>query len=382
MKLANKSLNTADRKRLTDFIEEAKARAQTYMGYPAAKDLDGGLLSECLNIPLNNIGDPFAKGTWKVDSREFEREVLAFFADLLRAPDGNWWGYVTNGGTEGNLYGLYLARELHPEGMVYFSQDTHYSVTKNVHFLKMRHIMIRSQENGEIDYEDLRETLKLHRDVPPIIFANIGTTMTEARDDISRIRGIIEDLVIPNFYIHSDAALTGVIAPFLDEPPPFDFTDGADSISISGHKFLGSPIPCGIVMALKSNVDRIARSIAYIGNLDTTVTGSRNGLTPLILWQAIRSLGKEGLAQRVKDAILMTDYAESEMKARGIEVRRNKSAITLCFPAPGIEVIERWQLATNRGLSHIILVPGLSRSRLDEFISEVAHDLGSSTCSR
>ncbi|HLI95216.1 MAG TPA: hypothetical protein VKT72_03895 [Candidatus Baltobacteraceae bacterium] len=54
--------------------------------------------------------------------------------------------------------------------------------------MDMRHIMIRAQRNGEIDYDDLRETLKIHRDVPPIVFANIGTTMTEARDDASTRR--------------------------------------------------------------------------------------------------------------------------------------------------------------------------------------------------
>ena len=76
----------------------------------------------------------------------------------------------------------------------------------------MRHITIRSQPNGEIDYEDLRETINLHRDAPPIIFANIGTTMTEAKDDIAQVQTIIADLVIPNFYIHCDAAMSGAIA--------------------------------------------------------------------------------------------------------------------------------------------------------------------------
>ena len=51
----------------------------------------------------------------------------------------------------------------------------------------MPHIMIRSLPSGEMDYEDLNETLRIHRDVPPIIFANIGTTITEGVDDIDRI---------------------------------------------------------------------------------------------------------------------------------------------------------------------------------------------------
>lgn len=79
----------------------------------------------------------------------------------------------------------------------------------------MHHIMIRTQENGEIDYEDLYETLKIHRDKPTIIFANIGTTMTEAKDDLRKIRALLADLVITESYIHSDVALCGGLAPFI-----------------------------------------------------------------------------------------------------------------------------------------------------------------------
>ena len=368
------SLSSADQQRLDQFLRLARQNTTTYLGYPAAKDLDFSGLNACLDLPLNNIGDPFATSTWKVDSREFEREVLEFFAELLRAPVDDWWGYVTNGGTEGNLYGLYLARELYPKGVVYFSQDTHYSVSKNVHFLNMRNIMIRSQKNGEIDYDDLYETLKIHRDVPPIIFANIGTTMTEARDDICRIKQMMEELAIGNYYIHSDAAMTGAIAPFLQQPPAFDFADGADSISISGHKFLGSPVPCGIVLARKRHVNRIARSIAYIGNLDTTVTGSRNGLTPLILWQLIRSLGKQGLQQRVAQALALTAHAEARMRAAGINVWRNREAITLVFPSPSQSLIDKWQLASTQGISHLILVPGVTQDAVDNFIDDLLTD--------
>ena len=125
-------------------------------------------------------------------------------------------------------------------------------------------------------------------------------------------------------------------------------------------------------MALKSNVDRIARNIAYIGNLDTTITGSRNGLTPLILWKVIWSLGRDGIGDRVLEALSLTDYAFDQMTRFCIDVRRNPNAITLYFPAPEREVIERWQLATNKGMSHIILVPGTSKDLLDQFIKDVA----------
>jgi histidine decarboxylase len=349
-------------------ISDANERA---LGYPSAKDFDISPLLRFLEFPINNVGDPFAEGTYQVETRRFEREVVEFFAELLRAPGNDWWGYVTNGGTEGNLYGLYLARELHPRGVVYYSEHTHYSVSKNLHFLGMRHVMIRSQENGEIDYDDLRETLKIHRDVPPIIFANIGTTMTEARDDIARIREIMDSLAIRERYIHSDAALSGAYAPFLDPRPAFDFADGADSISISGHKFIGCPMPTGVVIARKHNVSRIARSIDYIGTLDTTISGSRNGFTPLILWHRLQTLGVEGLRERAMRSLELASYAEAQLRSAGVAAWRNVNAITVVFPKISENVRAKWQLATQGNISHLIVMPGITKQHIDAFVEDV-----------
>ncbi len=360
--------------RLQQLLRDAQAARDDYLGYPVSKDFDHASLAAFLGVPLNNLGDPFTDSTWRVDSRALEREVVEFFARLMRAPDGEWWGYVTNGGSEGNLYGLYLSRELHPKGIVYFSEETHYSVSKNLHLLNMRHIMIRAQDSGEIDYDDLNETLKLHRDVPAIVFANIGTTMTEGKDDIAKIRRMLEKLAIHQHYIHSDAALCGPVAPFLDPRPAFDFADGADSIAISGHKFIGSPIPCGVVLARKRHVDRIARSIAYIGCLDTTITGSRNGLTPVILWAAIQRFGVDGLRQRVAASLELAAYAEGKLKASGIAAWRNRNALTVVFPAVSDSLRQRWQLATARGQSHLIAMPGVTPEHIDRFIDELQQE--------
>jgi histidine decarboxylase len=135
--------------------------------------------------------------------------VVGFFAKLFRADPNDYWGYVTNGGSESNLYGLYLARELYPKGMVYYSESTHYSIRKNIHLLNIPSIVIRSQENGEIDYTDLENTLRINRDKPAIVLANYGTTMKEAKDDVARIKSILKNLAIQDSYIHCDAALAG-----------------------------------------------------------------------------------------------------------------------------------------------------------------------------
>ena len=366
-------LSAQDKHRLERFLDNLKESAQSMMGYPAATDFDYSALHPFLEFCINNVGDPFLPGTYKIETHQFEREVIEFWAELTNAPQDNWWGYVGNGGSEGNLYGLYLARELHPKGIVYFSQDTHYSVTKNLHFLNMPNIMVRSQENGEIDYQDLLQTLKINCDVTPIIFANIGTTMTEAKDDIGKIRKILNELEIDKYYIHSDAAMSGSMAPFLDPKPSYDFSDGADSISISGHKFIGAPIPCGIILARRDYVNQIGRSIAYIGSMDTTISGSRNGFTPLILWYAMRTLGKDGMQKRVERSLELADYAEQQLNQAGIAAWRNPNAITVVMPEVDKRVQEKWQLATANGISHIMLMPSakINEAKIDELVYDL-----------
>ena len=86
-----------------------------------------------------------------------------------------------------------------PDGVVYFSQDTHYSVVKILRVLKARNIMIKSLDTGEIDYDDLRETIRINRDLPVIFIANIGTTMKGAVDDVGTVREILDDLAVTNF---------------------------------------------------------------------------------------------------------------------------------------------------------------------------------------
>ncbi|XZF16189.1 histidine decarboxylase [Chitinophagaceae bacterium MMS25-I14] len=367
----NSCLNTEDALMLQRALEKVQDNTRNFLGYPVSKDFDYSELLPFLQYPMNNLGDPFVDATYAVDSREMEKEVVAFFAKLFRARADDWWGYVTNGGSEGNLYGLYLARELHLKGMVYYSESTHYSVQKNLHLLNMPNIVIRAQENGEIDYEDLQHTIRMNRHMPVIILANIGTTMTEAKDDVGRIKEILKEMAIKHHYIHADGALSGTISAFLDPRPRFDFADGVDSIAISGHKFIGSPMPSGVVVAKKSHRDRIARSVAYIGSVDTTITGSRNGHSPLFLWYAIKKLGMDGLRARVQHSLDVAAYAEEQLNAAGFEAWRNPDAITVVFPEVPAEVRQKWQLATENGFTHVICMPNVTREQVDLLVADI-----------
>ena len=358
--------------RLQEFLAGIESLSPSLVGYPCSQDYDYPEITPFLKFAMNNIGDPFSDSYFRENTYPFEREVIGFFQKHLGARDGETWGYMTAGGTEGNLYGLYLAREKFPTGVIYFSEHTHYSAAKVVRVLGARSIMIRGQENGEMDYDDLREMLRLHSDVPPVILANIGTTMHGAVDDITRIQSMLRELAITQHYIHADAALSGMILPWVEEPQPFGFDAGVDSIAVSGHKFIGSPMPCGIVLARRRHVDRVARGVEYVGCMDTTIAGSRNALTPLIIWSAIQRWGEDGFRRRVAASIAMADYAIEKLNSHGIPAWRHRNSVTVVFPNPGPDIISRWQMAPCGSVAHLITMPHVTTAIVDRVTSEIA----------
>ena len=352
---------------LKDSFDQAAAHL---IGYPTNQNFDFSELLPFLQYSANNVGDPFHDSNYRVNTHEIEREVVARFAAMMRLDANDAWGYVTTGGTEGNMYGLYMARELYPQGVVYFSQDTHYSILKILRVLNMRNIMIKSQDNGEIDYDDLYETIRINRDVPVIIMANIGTTMKGAVDDLQHVRRILDDLAITRSYIHSDAALSGLILPFVPNPQPFGFDAGADSLAVSGHKLIGAPLPCGVVLTKREYVARIARSVEYVGVMDTTLSGSRNAWTPLVLWYALEQYGADGFRELVTEMLAVAEYAVERFNDRGIPAWRNRNSVTVVFPKPPQPIIRKWQLAPYGDIAHLITMPHVTRKLVDELLDE------------
>ena len=356
--------------RLDSLLRDFEALGARQVGYPCNQTFDYSALLPFLRYCPNNVGDPFHTSNFRSNTHEMEREVIGRFADMMRIERDRAWGYVTSGGTEGNMYGLYMGRELFPNGVVYFSQDTHYSVVKILGVLKMRNIMIKSRDDGEIDYDDLYETIRINRDVPAIFIANIGTTMKGAIDDVGKVRGILDDLVVRDSYIHADAALSGMILPFVDDPQPYGFDVGFDSVAVSGHKMVGSPLPCGVALTKRDYVARISRSIEYVGVLDTTLSGSRNALTPLMLWYAFERCGLDGFRKMVAECLDVAEYAVERFRDSGIPAWRHKNSVTVVFPKPSEEVFRKWQIAPYEDIAHIITMPHVTREIIDEVVDD------------
>ena len=135
---------------------------------------------------------------------------------------------------------------------------------------------------------------------------------------------------------------------------------------------LGSPLPCGVVLARKANVDRIARSIEYIGALDTTIAGSRSAISPLILWHRLRTLGCNGMQDMVRGCLDRAEDAVQRLKAHGIDAWRHENSVTVVFPRPPAAVMQKWIIAPKNGIGHITVMPHVSTAIIDEFVADFA----------
>ncbi len=139
---------------------------------------------------------------------------------------------------------------------------------------------------------------------------------------------------------------------------------------------IGSPIPCGIVVAKRQNVERISVDVDYISTRDQTISGSRNGHTVLLMWAAIRSQTNLQRRQRIQHCLKMAQYAVDRFQAVGIPAWRNSNSITVVFPCPSEHIWKKHYLATSGNMAHLITTAHHRDTRqIDNLIDDVIFDL-------
>nr|XP_033512327.1 histidine decarboxylase-like isoform X1 [Nicotiana tomentosiformis] len=317
---------------LIQYIETLSHRTEYHIGYPVNICYEHhAALAPLLQFHLNNCGDPFTQNTVDFHSKDFEVAVLDWFAQLWEIEKDEYWGYITNGGTEGNLHGLLIGRELHPTGIIYASKDSHYSIFKAARMYRMEIETINTLVNGEIDYADLRSKLLLNKNKPAIINIILVKTIT--------------------------------------------FKKPIGSVSISGHKFLGCPMPCGIQITRKSYITSLSTKIEYIASVDATISGSRNGLAPIFLWYSLCMKGRAGLQQDAKMCNENARYLKGQLHKAGISTMLNESSIIVVFERPNVpKFIRHWQLSCTRDMAHVVVMPGITRETIDNFFKDLMQE--------
>ena len=356
------------------YKEHLRERKEHHFGYPYNLNFSYSKHAYLLDYLINNLGDPYRPSNYGQDSREFEKSVVGYFSKLWNFDD--CWGYITSSGTEGNLAALIYGKVSLDNPIVYCSKDTHYSIGKGCRIYSLDSEAVNSQPHGEIDYLDLQSALYKHRDRDAIIICNISTTFRGAYDSAPKILSACENAGVSRnrVFLHGDGALGGMIIPFIERVDDMYQINGSeffDSISVSGHKMPGIPVPCGVVLARKACVDRFGREIEYLNSTDTTLNGSRNGLAAVLLFHALTDVSDRQWRKTIQICLESADYLCRSLNERGVGATINRYSNTVCFKKPTESFIKKWQLACLKDEAHAIIMPNHGREQIDIFASEL-----------
>ncbi|KAA3453745.1 serine decarboxylase-like [Gossypium australe] len=352
-------------------------RTKHHLGYPYNLDFDYGALAQLQHFSINNLGDPFIESNYGVHSRQFEVGVLDWFARLWEIEKNDYWGYITNCGTEGNLHGILVGREVFPDGILYASRESHYSVFKAARMYRMECVKVDTLISGEIDCADFRAKLLANKGKPAIInitLFTVGTTVKGAVDDLDLVIQTLEGCGFSRdgFYIHCDGALFGLMMPFVKRAPKVSFKKPIGSVSVSGHKFVGCPMPCGVQITRMEHVNALSSNVEYLASRDATIMGSRNGHAPIFLWYTLNRKGYNGFAKEVQKCLRNAHYLKDQLRAAGIGAMLNELSSTVVFERPRDEdFVRRWQLACEGNIAHVVVMPSVSIEKLDVFLNEL-----------
>jgi histidine decarboxylase len=360
--------------RLASLSTNIQHKSSRYIGFPNSRLLPNLALADFLKYNINNIGDPYRPNSG-INTCDFEQEVISFWCSALHLDPESAWGYITNGSTEGIMYGIHQGRNRYEDAVLIFTENSHYCLHKIANLLRLPYKVVPGGFNGTLNLDALKSTLLELNGQPFIINLTVGTTFYGAIEYPQRVLELLEKLKLNEFHLHVDAALYGPMHCWIPEAPLFDFRLPINTLSFSGHKFLGAPIPCGLVLGLKNLVNPFAGNAEYVNSIDTTLSGSRDGLSSLSLWLVIQQIGSSGLAELALESLEAAYQLQYCLQQKGIPAYCHEHSCIVVFPKPSHFLQMRWHLATLRDFAHIVTVPGVTSEMTEQFIEEFLESL-------
>ncbi|MFL6119401.1 pyridoxal phosphate-dependent decarboxylase family protein [Actinophytocola sp.] len=266
---------------------------------------------------------------------ELERALTGALARLVGHADA----LITSGGTESNLLGLLLARELHGAVQPVCGRTAHHSVARAAWLLGLPAPLLVDCAGGRLRVDHLGEVLA-GLDRPAVVVATAGTTDTGAIDPIAEIRA-----AAPDAWLHVDAAYGGATL-FSDRLAPLlDGIARADSVSLDLHKFGWQPIAAG-VFATRRPLSALDIRADYLNAADDTEAGLpdllgrslRTSRRPDAFKIAVtlRAMGRRGLGRLVEQCCDVAGEIADLVDAHpGLELWARPALSTVVFRPVG-----------------------------------------------
>ena len=306
-----------------------------------------------------------------------EEEVIRKISDLFSGPKAG--GYITSGGTEGNIVALWLARKLLKRKTVIVPESAHYSVDKACDLQQLKLIRTGLDDTYRADVEDIRE--KVDGKTLSIV-ATAGTTALGLVDPIEEIADVAADF---GCFLHVDASFGGFILPFIENAPRWDFrVDHVSSITADPHKMGLAPIPAGsLLFRERSWLKALEIDVPYLNRTSSTLLGTRPGASVAAIWAALNSLGHEGYRKIIKRCMDLTrKLAKGIRKINGLDLVVEPELNTIAFRSETIDTRDickaldarNWlvSLISRPESIRLVVMPHHRRNHVNSFLDDLA----------
>ncbi len=293
------------------------------------------LINNPNHIGVHTLGkfEPYFKGTHKL-----ERDVINVISeDILDGKAADVDGYVSSGGTEGNLQAIWIYRNYfkslnensqtrseYDNTCIVCSADTHYSIDKaaDVFNVNLKKISVDNRSR-ELAYEELKVTLETlqNKGTKNIIFiVNMMTTMFGSVDQIGKIVPILKASNL-NYKIHVDGAYGGFLYPFTIENPEISFKNKEiTSFSLDAHKMLQAPYGTGLFLIRKGYFENTkTKSASYVVGKDYTLIGSRSGANAISIYKILFNYGPYDWQEKMLNLVSRAKWFYEEIQQLNIE---------------------------------------------------------------
>ena len=325
-----------------------------FFAYFANTGSEPGILAELLAATLNQVGI-----LWRASPalQELEELTLDWLAQLLGLPPG-LHGHIEDTASTATMASLAAARTVRPDArVVVCSEHAHSSVAKAARLLELE---LRTVP-GDAGFALRPDALDL--DGACAVVATIGTTSSASIDPIPAIADAAE---AAGTWLHVDAAYAGSAAVCPELRPLFVGWERADSIVVNPHKWLLVPMDCSTIWTRRPDDFRRAFSLVpeYLRVSEEVTSLSEYGpalgrrFRALKLWAVLRCYGREGLQERIRDAVRLAALFEHWVGAEpGWEVCAPRHFSLVCFRREGSDeeneaIMERVNASGEAFLSH------------------------------
>ncbi len=325
-----------------------------FFAYFANTASEPGILAELLIAGLNQTGI-----LWRTSPalQELEEVTLDWLAQLLGLPAG-LHGHIEDTASTGTMTALAAARGAKPGArVVVCSEHAHSSVEKACRLLELE----ARPTPADAEFRLRPDALDLAGACA--VVATVGTTSTSSVDPVDAVADACER---EGVWLHVDAAYAGSAAVCPELRHHFAGWERADSIVVNPHKWLFTPLDCSTLWTQRPDDFRAAFSLVpeYL-RVSEEVT-SLSELSPALgrrfralkLWAVLRCYGREGLQERIREAIRLAELFEGWVRDEpGWEVAAPRPFSLVCFRLDGSDeenetLLERVNATGEIFLSH------------------------------